>query len=465
MSSRPVGWWRRLAPADRAFAGGLLAFLPLFVWWLGWYPGFLSSDSVDQWGQVVSFDFTNLHPAVHTWLMWLVTRVWVSPGMVTLVQAVLMAVVLAFGARRMTQLGAGPGISAGLVAGMAALPAVSITTLALWKDVPYTIALIWLFVELLGLELPRSPRASRWLGARIGLAMSLIWLLRHNGFITIVLFVPVLAWVLRHRPQTLTIAGGVLVAGILAVNVVLYPVIGVERTSIEPAGVFVSDVAASFVHEPGNFTADETAYLLTIAPRAVWVDRYDCTNSTPLAFDPAFDGSVITADAARFRNLVIRTYLRDPDTVLGHRWCAASYLLVPPQPAGAYFHRPPFAIPENPDGVVRDPLVDPFYRATLGVFEWIEPPGRLWLTWRPAIAVWAGLTALVWAIRRGRWRPLLPAVALLLAQGLNVAATTPAQEFRFAFGIYLMSLLLAVAAYAVTRSGRSAPGYRPGGDA
>ena len=44
----------------------------------------MSSDSIDQLGQVDRFDFFNFHPIAHTFSMWVVTRVWDHPGAVTL---------------------------------------------------------------------------------------------------------------------------------------------------------------------------------------------------------------------------------------------------------------------------------------------------------------------------------------------------------------------------------------------
>ncbi len=136
---------------------------------------------------------------------------------------------------------------------------------------------------------------------------------------------------------------------------------------------------------------------------------------------------------------MIRTLLRDPDTVLGHRWCAASYLLVPPQPEGSYFQRPPFDIAANEAGFRRNPISDRAFSLTEEIFRWAEGP--LWLTWRPALAVWLGIITYVGVALRPSLRRLLWPGALLAFQLLNVALTTPAQEFRFAYPIYIGALM------------------------
>jgi hypothetical protein len=163
-------------------------------------------------------------------------------------------------------------------------------------------------------------------------------------------------------------------------------------------------------------------------------------------FAAEFDRGVILDDPGRFRDLVVATYLRDPDTVAGHRWCAAAYLAVPWQSGSAYFHRPPFAIAENPYGISRRPISDRAYDVTFAVYQWAEAPQRLWFTWRPGIALWAAAIALVIAAFRRRAGGLGWPAAFIVAHLANVALTTPAQEFRFAFPLYLMSLALAAAA-------------------
>ena len=87
----------------------------MLVWWLGWYPGFLSSDSVDQLQQVASENFTNGHPAFHTISMWFVTRFWDSPAAISLLQIILLALVLAFIARRLIALGVPLWLAVGAV--------------------------------------------------------------------------------------------------------------------------------------------------------------------------------------------------------------------------------------------------------------------------------------------------------------------------------------------------------------
>ncbi|MGH9052841.1 MAG: hypothetical protein ACRDWX_07515, partial [Acidimicrobiia bacterium] len=242
----------------------------------------------------------------------------------------------------------------------------------------------------------------------------------------------------------------VLVGALLLVHGLLYEVFPVDRTRAQPAELFVSDVAASLVHRPDHFEDQDLDYLATIAPLQVWRGRYQCHDSGPLIFHPAFDFGPLRARSGRFLALAAETLLEDPGTVLGHRLCAASYLFVPGNPQGTFFHRPPYEVPENDLGLERSPRSWRAFLLTEDIFVWAEQPSRLWLTWRPALPLWLAAATYAGLAARRLW-PLLWPGGLLLFQLLNVVLTTTGQEFRFAFPIYLLSWLSLPLAWLVVR--------------
>jgi hypothetical protein len=438
--------------ANLALLLGALSVVPLLVWWLGWFPGFLSSDSIDQLGQADRFEFSNFHPATHTITLWAITRIWDDPGAVTLVQAIAMAGLLAVAARRLVQLGVHIALAVGAVWLAAVLPMVGATTITIWKDVPYTLGLLWAFTELL---LMARDRPAFWNGLwgplRLGAALGLLMVYRHNGWITVAFVTLALAiGFFRSWRGLLRYLLALIVVGI-ALPAIVVRTFPVDTTTIEMAEVFTSDVAAVYQHHPESFGEPDLALLEAVAPLDVWRNRYSCLDSTALVFDAAFSNDAIRAEPDDYRALVMRRVLADLPTVIGHRWCAASYLLVPAQPADGFFHRPPFDIPPNTLGIAREPVSDRAFSVTKSLYVWVEPAGRLWLTWRPALVIWLGILTYVGIALRRRLRPILWAAVLIAAQMLNVAATSPAQEFRFAFGIYLLMWLSVPLAWLVFR--------------
>ncbi len=427
---------------NRALVLGWLSVFPLFIWWLGWFPGFMSSDSIDQLGQVDRFEFFNFHPIVHTFSMWVATRVWDHPGAVTLLQVLLLAGLLGFVARRLTQVGVPWWLTVAAAWVTASLPMVGATTITVWKDIPYSLAMLWAFAELVALARDRNQFWASWWGPlRLGAALGFMWALRANGKVTVLIIAVALAVGFWRRWRPLLAMGGAVVAVGIVLPAVLLAALSVSPGTIEPAEVFLPDVAAVVANDPGWFDEVDTARLEAIAPIDVWQGQYECSDSTPLVFHPQFNHSPPRDDPWTYRSLVVRTAATHVPTVVGHRWCAASFLFVPFPRDGSYLHRPPFEIPPNTLGFARDPISDRAYSFTLAQYQWIEKPGVEWFTWRPALVILAGIATYIAVAVRRRLRPLLWAGGLIGAQLLNVAAMTPAHEFRYAFGLYLLCLM------------------------
>lgn len=414
-----------------------IASFPLVVWWLGWFPGFLSFDSVDQLGQAASGQIFDFHPAAHTIVLRWIGLGSAAPGLVTFLQGSALVAVLVLVARRLSALGVPRWAAMGAAAGVPWLPAVAQTTLTVWKDVPFTLLLVLLFAELLAVARHGVSHLNRH-PVRIGLILGGIWLFRHNGLLTVIGLLVALALVYRSSiPWAKLIGTGA--ALVLLVTGPLYALYNVDRTRPATSEVLIGDVATAYLNT-GIFEEDDVQYLSAIAIRQDWVALYDCDDSNPILFDGRFNKGFIRQDGGRFLARGLEAWGQALPTVAGHRFCAASYLYLPAQPDDAYLHRPPFAIPENTLGIARDPMLGAAYDLTLRVFQFAEPPERLWLTWRPALVLFAGTLAgiFVWFRRPRIWR--WPS-ALMAIHLLNVFMTSLNQEFRFAFPLYLMALL------------------------
>jgi hypothetical protein len=428
-------------PSNRVTALGLLTAIPLLVWWAGWYPAIMSSDSVDQWNQVLVFEFQNTHPITHTMSLWLVSLVWESPGAVALLQALLFSVLLAVIARRLVQLGIRMWMAVLAVWIIALLPMTGATVISVWKDIPFTLAMGWVFTELLLLAANRSRFWATWTApTRLGIGLGLMWAFRANGKLTVLLFVLILAISFRRYWRHLVPMAAAVVGVGIVLPAALIAVFPVTNRPIEPAQVFMPDVGAVVVHNRDALSEADLALVTAVAPIEIWENQYDCGDSSPLLFHPEYNNSVVQNDSSSYRKLVVRAVLRAPSTVAGHRWCAGEYLLSPYNRTGTFVHRPPFDIWENDMGLVRDPLSDRAYSVTLWAYQIAEHRRLEWLTWRPAIYILVGLITYgaVWwrrELKPLRWIALLFAIHLA-----NVFATSPAHEFRYAFGLYLFSI-------------------------
>lgn len=425
--------------------------LPLLVWWLGWYPGFASSDTVDQLGQAQRGSYSNFHPAIHSMYLGVLSLGTRYPGLVSLFQVLVFVGLLVYAAKRLIESGAPAWMAVGAAWILGVSPAIGPMTISLWKDAAFGLLVLWAWIELLSIA-NKPDRSHKWPTLlRLGAALGGVWLFRGNGPITVLLLLAVIAVVWRRQPKSLLAVGATTGATVLLVVGVLYNVANVRTDAIEPSQVFLPDVAASFNTSPDSFNSDEVALLTALAPTRVWNSRYDCFDSTPLLFDPEFDHSAIRSDPSPYRRLQLRVLARDPGAVASHRSCAANFVYQPAQPADAYFHRPPYEIPSNDIGLTREPLSDLAFRASFKIFHWAGMEHRLWYTWRPAIVILPALAAiLAFGIFKPGRRFLIPS-ALFLAHLANVVVTSPAQEFRYAYPLYITGTLTVVLLYPTLR--------------
>jgi len=428
-------------PHDRATALGSLTIIPLLIWWAGWYPAIMSSDSVDQWSQALSFEFHNSHPITHTAYLWVISLAWQTPAAVALTQVVMFSVLLALVARRLVQIGVRIPMAIATVWIVVLLPMTAATTIAIWKDVPFTLAMGWVFTELLLVAKDQSRFWRTWHGpVRLGIGLGLMWALRANGKLTVLVFVVALAIGFRTQWRELVLVGSAVLGVGLVLPTLLVSVLPVANQPIEPAQVFMPDVAAVVVHDRDALSLDDLALVAAVAPLAIWESQYDCGDSSPLVFHPEFDNSAIRGGSSSYQRLIVHAVVGAPGTVAGHRWCAGEYLLSPYNRTGTFVHRPPSEIWPNDLGLERAPVSDRAYAVTLWAYKVVEHKRIEWLTWRPAIVVLLGLITYAAVWRRRELRPLRWVGLLFVVHLGNVFITSPSHEFRYAFGLYLISL-------------------------
>ncbi len=287
-------------PALPAWLLAGTAALPVFVWWLGWYPGFGSSDTIDQFGQVATGTYFNHHPAIHTLYLDIFSLGGSRPGLVAVVQLLFFGVLLAYAARWLVEAGAPVWAAVGAAWLLGLSPAIAPTTLALWKDVPFGLFMLWGWIELLALAVDHDRAERPWPEVRLGIALAGVWLLRGNGPITVLPVLLVLVWVYRHRLRVVGLTAGTAVVAVLLTVGPLYSILDVQGASIEPAQVFLPDVAASLSQEPETFSDEDLDLVESVAPPIVWTTHYDCYDSTPLLFHPMFDQAPVRQTPADF---------------------------------------------------------------------------------------------------------------------------------------------------------------------
>ncbi|ABU59687.1 DUF6020 family protein [Roseiflexus castenholzii] len=428
--------------------------LPCVVVWsctlLVFFPGLMSSDSLDQWDQMLRGKYNDVHPAFHTLTMWLITRVWLSPAAVALAQIGALALVCGLTVRELALLGVSRWVQVVLIVLFALSPVNNLMVITLWKDIPYAIALLCVFWMLL--RVWRTDGV--WLRARmapvaIGAALAALALYRHNGAPTALLILPALLLVGRQaRWRQVVVIGGVSVALVLLVKVGLYRALDVASAPPWFARQMQIHQLGAFVVHSEQLDGSDRALLERLLPRDEWHRRYWCYSLNSLLYgDPLPDQHLFDTNVGEFTALWQKLALRDPATLARHQWCLTNLIWRVTQSEEAYLSTWP-----------RDLLIQSQWAHLLGVGpasivpsvrdQWIVPwlerleqPEWVWLVWRPALYLYLALFCVAVAMIRHRsWR--LAGLALpVVAQSLIWMLLLTVQDFRFQYGTYVIGLL------------------------
>jgi hypothetical protein len=162
--------------------------VPIMLVWLvyllAFYPGMMSADSMDQWGQVLSGRFVDHHPAFHTFLIWLLTRLYFSPTVVAIAQIISLAIVAGLWFAFFESLGIRRWLIWITALVFAVIPVNGTMVNTLWKDIPYSTAVLGLTLIVTLVVFTRG----QWIDSIasqiiLGLTATLVLLLRHDGLL------------------------------------------------------------------------------------------------------------------------------------------------------------------------------------------------------------------------------------------------------------------------------------------
>jgi hypothetical protein len=417
------------------------------VFLLAFWPGLLSIDSVVQWAQMSTGQLNNGHPALHTMMIWLVTRAWYSPAAVALCQVLALALTFGLALRELGRWGV-PTWARWVATILFALsPANTALSITLWKDIAYSITLLALSTLLLALARTRGEalRSKAFLAGLTGL-LALAMLLRHNGIPVAVLLMGLLA---ISVPRGLRRRVGVVALGCLGAFVLVtgpfYRALGVAPMPRAFAYSQVFHQIGAIVHAaPDSLAKEDRELLESMQPMKIWRDDYTkfCVNS--LIYSGQLNWNVFDESPEPGRALV-RLWLKlVPDhvpTLIEHQLGASSLIWRIQQDEQGYSYLYQFDVPPNNAGLKRESR---WPRAERVLMRWLDATARpevmVWF-WRPALLLYLSLfCALIAAVRlRQGWVVLgiLPAVlnsAVLM--GLSLA-----QDFRYQYPMHVAGLV------------------------
>ncbi len=432
----------------------LFFFIPFvsgIIYLLMFYPGVSTYDSIFQWDQVFRFHINNWHPAYHTILIWLISRLWFSPAAMSLFQITVFSIVTMVGLKTFKSLQVPTPLLIVLAFFISVVPINGIMEVTQWKDVLYSLSV--LFLTLLLFKIIKT--GGKWIfllrnQLLFSITMANVSLLRFNGFpvalgtaLVILIFYPVKKEVVRSLLVSLLLIG--------IVEGPIYDIFNVDRENTQPIGVVLIHPLAAHVYAGTMILPDEAAYLDKIYPlKNKW--PYSCYDAT-IFFYQGVNFQPVQNDLFYAALLLERLTLRAPIVTLKHFLCLSSFVWQIPQPDGVlletiYVKNQDLRVNAEWQGYAQFidqkpklPALRSLVVKTLNFYDRFDP-GKI--AWRPAIYLYLFSFSLLLYTFIQKDRSLLLLLVPPYIQSLIIAFTTQLQALRYQYPAYLISMLFTV---------------------
>lgn len=425
----------------------LLFTLPMLAVWsfylLTFWPGEMSTDSINQWGQMLSGAYTDAHPALYAFVLLGITRVWFSPAAVALVQIVCLALAASWGLKVLLQNGLNLA-SAWLIAILFALsPLNSTMVITLWKDIPYSICLLIFSIQFLQIIFTDGKWLLKWLNA-LALALSGLgmMLFRQNGLPVPAISLLIAILFFRHFWRRI---GLIILATLVSWAIIHGPIygwIGVEKNTGFENAVFIHHIAAHVV-TGGNLTPEERSVVNLLLPEEDW--QYDCCNMLPTYNAPGFDETRTIQYSSEIQKLFLDLAIKEPQIELHHDVCMSDMLWNFNTTCGARVSliiSQESQIAPNGLGIRADSKLPEVNLALKQFFATLWMNERLRVYWFPVVYLILILAASVMAFF---WLPsrkaLFFAVPSLAQTAILFLVNVSGNSYRYQYGICLVGTL------------------------
>ena len=413
--------------------------LPMISVWvvylLAFWPGMMSADSMDQWGQMLTGQYVDHHPAFHTFTIWLLTRIYPSPAVVALAQIIALGLVAGAILAYFEKLGVRRWMLWLAVLLFAVTPVNGTMVNTLWKDIPYSTALLgFTFLVFKLVQTKGQWISQKWSWFILGITSALVMLIRYNGPpIILGVFVLLIAFFYRQwKPLMISAA---LAAGLFfGIRGPVFQLVHVAPSS-DLVDWTTSLYKITMQSSPGTASA---AVIDEMSPINL---NWDCSILTKV--NQAYQAELPITNVS-FSQEAVNLVAHIPNLLIYNYRCLRSLVWVIWDPNGLVLNASHVQVLDdpNPFGIVPDSKI-PAMRDAIAEFvvNTSSNTGINWLVWRPALYLYVFLFIIAIQAARNRNPLLLLATAPILLQSIGSTMILINPNFRYHYAAYLMAFI------------------------
>lgn len=304
------------------------------VWWLAFYPGTMSPDSISHWLEAESFHFTNASPYLYSLIMSGLRLVWDSPSVMGLLQILFLVIVVATTLNHLYKRGIKLVYIASVVVLFVILPQFGIYNVTIWKDVLYSYVALGFMLGFYFLIVEKQENDKLLIITAV--LMAFIPLLRFNGVIFFAL-APLLLLITNTLTLKKTLIFTSIAAGVyIFFAMILLNLLSVTQMPLMKEGIYVKVVGAIYHMENPNLTSEQRKIFSNIMPESDWKKYYTCVSVDYLYYKGLVEGKRVSMTDEIDKNpevvkawhgAVISAAIKNPGAVLYDKACLGSYIL------------------------------------------------------------------------------------------------------------------------------------------
>ncbi|GHU12774.1 hypothetical protein FACS1894161_1710 [Spirochaetia bacterium] len=294
----------------------LFCFIFFFILFLVNFPCAMTTDNLSQWYQIQSFSFSDWHPVIHTFAMWILSRIINHYSFIIFCQVLIFSFSLGLLAATMEAWGFPRSVLLCMTIFFVLNPMVKNILMFAYKDTFFTILITFLTSALINIYFS----GGKWLSSinnilKVSICLAFLSIARHNGILfTLPLGILLLIFYLKNNLKALLIIPFTLTI-VFFVRYPLYSALHVSYPNnayMESLGVPMTIMCDVVIKNPDSMPEDARNLLLDFDKKSDWIQKYELGNFSPAKPYFVESGIITSLPKRQFLRMVFGTILGDP---------------------------------------------------------------------------------------------------------------------------------------------------------
>lgn len=294
-----------------------IAWIPYF---LKYYPGITTPDSMDQIYQTQAINIlTNHHPIFHTFFIGIAINIGkffgnynVGVAIYSISQMLVLSFVFALAVYYLLKQNINKIIAVGILLFYAIYPVFGMYSITMWKDIPFAAVMLLFSILLLEIGIKKEEFwASKRKIAIFVLTIILVILFRNNGIYVVLMTIPFLIILNKKHIKKVVLVSTIAIIFYIILTGPIFSILDIKKGSIREALSVPLQQFARISKDRGNeLTEEEKNSIYNYLPVENIAQKYDPKLSDPVKSE--FNDEYFSENKLEFLGLWIKLFFRFP---------------------------------------------------------------------------------------------------------------------------------------------------------